>query len=207
MVKMEEIFRYNWHETNIAEFLHRHSLPVLCEETDIATFIRNYRESYLADYDAVIRDGNIKGFSDETYRSLYAQKSSNAITFDKIIAAIKACVADVFIDLWRDPNSYDTSRGSMKTFLALKCRNKSIDRFRRLSAHIADELSEEQISELPEPFAIISYQNVQAIMSMDSQKEAGLQFVDNICSVVRLHKSGTDEFGFYKLIEKHVKEV
>ncbi len=98
MVKMEEIFRYNWHETNIAEFLHRHSLPVLCEETDIATFIRNYRDSYLADYDAVIRDGNIKGFSDETYRSLYAQKSSNAITFDKIIAAIKACQSSHYGD-------------------------------------------------------------------------------------------------------------
>ena len=69
---------------------------------------------------------------------------------------VEECVADVFIDLWRDPNSYDTSRGSMKTFLALKCRNKSIDRFRRLSAHIADELSEEQISELPEPFAKIA---------------------------------------------------
>ena len=54
---------------------------------------------------------------------------------------------------------------------------------------------------------ISSYPHVQAIMPRDSQKEKGLQFVDNICSVMRLIKSGTDEYGFYQIISKTVKEV
>ena len=54
---------------------------------------------------------------------------------------------------------------------------------------------------------ISTYNNVQAIMPRDSQKEPGLQFVDNICSILRLHKSGTDKHKFYPLIEKWIKEV
>ncbi len=51
------------------------------------------------------------------------------------------------------------------------------------------------------------YQHVQAISPKDSQKEAGLQFVDNICSVIRLHKSSSDVYHFYHLIEARAKEV
>ena len=54
---------------------------------------------------------------------------------------------------------------------------------------------------------ISSYKNVQAIMPRDSQKEPGLQFVDNLCSVIRLYKSDSDEYGFYDIIRKYVKEV
>ena len=98
MVKMEEAIRYNWHETNIAEFLHRHALPVFYEEADISSFIEKYRDRYLADYDDVIRDGIIKGFSDDTYNRLHEQKSTNTITFDRIIAAIKACQSSHYGD-------------------------------------------------------------------------------------------------------------
>ena len=54
---------------------------------------------------------------------------------------------------------------------------------------------------------ISSYKNVQAIMSRDSQKEPGLQFVDNICGVIRLHKSDVDEHRFFDMIRKNAKEV
>jgi len=54
---------------------------------------------------------------------------------------------------------------------------------------------------------ISSYKNVQAIMPRDSQKEPGLQLVDNICSVIRLYKANSDEYGFYKIISNFVKEV
>ncbi|MCQ2530128.1 MAG: DUF3800 domain-containing protein [Lachnospiraceae bacterium] len=54
---------------------------------------------------------------------------------------------------------------------------------------------------------ISSYNHVQAIMSRDSQKEPGLQFVDNLCSIMRMHKSGSDENNFYSLIENCVREV
>lgn len=51
------------------------------------------------------------------------------------------------------------------------------------------------------------YNNVQAIMPRDSQLEAGLQYVDNICSILRMHKMNTDAYGFYEKIEKWVVEV
>ena len=54
---------------------------------------------------------------------------------------------------------------------------------------------------------ISSYGNVQAIMARDSQIEPGLQLVDNMRSILRLHKSDSDKYGFYPMIEKWVREV
>ena len=51
------------------------------------------------------------------------------------------------------------------------------------------------------------YPYVQAIMARDSQKEYGLQFVDNLCSVIRLYISGSDENQFYTYIKDRVVEV
>ena len=44
-------------------------------------------------------------------------------------------------------------------------------------------------------------------MPRNSQKEEGLQFVDNLCSVVRHYKSGTDDNHMYELIANNVQEV
>ena len=52
-----------------------------------------------------------------------------------------------------------------------------------------------------------TYTNVQAIMPRDSQKEPGLQLVDNLCSIIRMHKSTTDKNDFYAMIQSHVEEV
>ena len=41
----------------------------------------------------------------------------------------------------------------------------------------------------------------------NSHLEEGLQFIDNLCSVIRLHKSKTDKFNFYTKIEKFIKEI
>ena len=49
--------------------------------------------------------------------------------------------------------------------------------------------------------------NITDIHPEDSQKQHGLQFADNICSVLRKHKSGEDEYQYFNLIEKFVKEV
>ena len=54
---------------------------------------------------------------------------------------------------------------------------------------------------------ISSYSNVQAIMPRDSQKEPGLQFVDNLCNIIRLNKSGTDQYNFYEYIKEWIVEV
>lgn len=49
--------------------------------------------------------------------------------------------------------------------------------------------------------------NIESIYPEDSQKQHGLQFADNICSVIRRYKSEDDEFHYYDVIEKFVKEV
>ncbi len=45
------------------------------------------------------------------------------------------CIADVFIQLWQQPESFDPVRGSLKTWLCLVARSKAIDRYRQLSRH------------------------------------------------------------------------
>ncbi len=49
--------------------------------------------------------------------------------------------------------------------------------------------------------------NVVSIYPEDSQRQHGLQFADNICSVLRRYKSDDDEFNYYGVIKKYVKEV
>ena len=71
---------------------------------------------------------------------------------------IEEVVADVFIDLWQKPEQYDATRGSLKSFLCLKCRSKAIDRFRKLSGCMLEDLNEETAAavaglpaDLPDP--------------------------------------------------------
>ena len=54
---------------------------------------------------------------------------------------------------------------------------------------------------------ISEYQNVQAIMPRDSQEEPGLQFADNVCSVLRQHKTEQEESECYKILKKRIREI
>ena len=54
---------------------------------------------------------------------------------------------------------------------------------------------------------LLSFEKVKTAVAADSQKETGLKFVDNLCSVIRLNKTNTDKYGFYKEIEPYAKEV
>lgn len=49
--------------------------------------------------------------------------------------------------------------------------------------------------------------NVTSIKACDSQKEVGIQFVDNLCSVFRLHRTNRDTMNFYSIIKPYVVEV
>ena len=49
---------------------------------------------------------------------------------------VEECVADVFIDLWENPDKYDAGRGTLKSWLCMVARCKAIDRYRALSRHI-----------------------------------------------------------------------
>lgn len=52
-----------------------------------------------------------------------------------------------------------------------------------------------------------SLDNVVSIVPGDSEKEHGLQFVDNICSVIRLHKSNDVKDFYYNYVKKDLREV
>lgn len=55
---------------------------------------------------------------------------------------------DVFVQLWRNPQSFNASRGSLATWLAVIARNRAIDQLRR--QHPEVELSETLISVDPD---------------------------------------------------------
>lgn len=51
------------------------------------------------------------------------------------------------------------------------------------------------------------FDNVTSIKPFDSQQLPGLQFVDNICSVIRMHLTGQDDSDYYSIIDFMIKEV
>lgn len=56
-------------------------------------------------------------------------------------------------------------------------------------------------------YTISKNENVVSIKPADSQLIPGLQYVDNICSAIRLNLSGSDEYGFYNLIKDKIIEI
>ena len=55
---------------------------------------------------------------------------------------------------------------------------------------------------------ILKFKNVKSIIPKDSQIVHGLQFIDNICSVIRLHISKAEQArSFYPLIKNMIKEI
>ena len=54
---------------------------------------------------------------------------------------------------------------------------------------------------------IKSYEHVNKIIPVNSELEAGLKYVDNLCSVIRLHLSDEDENNFFDLIKDDAIEI
>lgn len=51
-----------------------------------------------------------------------------------------------------------------------------------------------------------SFSHVTSAKPEDSQNEAGIQYADNLCSVIRLYKTNADPCGFYQVVEPFIKE-
>ncbi len=54
---------------------------------------------------------------------------------------------------------------------------------------------------------LLSFPHVLSAKPEDSQNEVGIQFADNLCSVIRLYKTNSDSYKFYEVVEQFVKEV
>ncbi len=54
---------------------------------------------------------------------------------------------------------------------------------------------------------ISSISSVISISACDSQKNPGLQFVDNLCSTCRHHLSKDDDYHFFDIIRENTKEI
>ena len=55
---------------------------------------------------------------------------------------IEECISDVYVHVWKNPNSFDKQRGSFKTFLVTLARSKALDAYRKLSKNKVVELNE-----------------------------------------------------------------
>ena len=55
------------------------------------------------------------------------------------------CIADVFIYLWEQPSRFDSSKGSLKSWLCMVARSKAIDRYRRAIKNDCVSLDEETL--------------------------------------------------------------
>jgi RNA polymerase sigma-70 factor, ECF subfamily len=70
----------------------------------------------------------------EAYRELapLALAAANRVLRDE--AAAEDVVQDVFMQLWLRPATYDPSRGSLTSFVAMLSRSRAVDRWRTRSA-------------------------------------------------------------------------
>lgn len=60
---------------------------------------------------------------------------------------MEECVADAFIQLWNNSKSLSETRGSVKTYLCVAVKSRSIDRYRKV-AHKSEIALVEQLAEI-----------------------------------------------------------
>ena len=67
--------------------------------------------------------------------------------------AAEEILQDVFYQLWRTPERFDASRGSLPAWLVVICRNRAISRLRKKNPAAGEELTEGMV---PLPFNLES---------------------------------------------------
>jgi len=102
---------------------------------------------------------------------------------------------DVFVQLWRNPQSFNASRGSLATWLAVIARNRAIDQLRR--KHPEVELSETLISVDPDlentaerKQAIEKVRAVLASMPTEQRSALEMAFFEGLTHVEIAGKTG-----------------
>jgi RNA polymerase sigma-70 factor, ECF subfamily len=84
---------------------------------------------------------------------------------------------DVFVKLWREPNRFDATRGTLQTLLLTQAHGRAVDMIR---SHTARAMREEKVSREHDPFApdvdaemmsLIDVQRVASAMNQITQSE------------------------------------
>jgi RNA polymerase sigma-70 factor (ECF subfamily) len=93
----------------------------------------------LEDHDLVLRvgRGDVRAF-EAIYDRHSAQAFGLAMRVTGRRRAAEEATQDAFLAVWRAARSYDTSRGTLKTWLLSMVRNRSIDWLRREARHDRD---------------------------------------------------------------------
>ena len=97
------------------------------------------RHNKLEDDDLVLRvaHGDVRAF-EAIYDRHSAQAFGLAMRVTGRRRAAEEATQDAFLGLWRAAQRYDTSRGTLKTWLLSMVRNRSIDSLRREARHDRD---------------------------------------------------------------------
>lgn len=90
---------------------------------------------------AEIRNGSIEAF-DAFYEQLVPFVFRIALKILKDKRDAEDICHDIFLEVYHNPNSYKPSRGSIKAWLAIKTRSRSLDRLRRKQRIVLEEPKE-----------------------------------------------------------------
>ena len=104
----------------------------------------------LEDHDLVLRvaRGDVRAF-EAIYDRHSAQVFGLAMRVTGRRRAAEEATQDAFLGVWRAARSYDTSRGTFKTWLLSMVRNRSIDCLRREARHDRDvEIDDALVAQL-----------------------------------------------------------
>ncbi len=104
----------------------------------------------LEDPELVLRaaDGNVKAF-EVIYDRYSARVFGLALRVTGSRREAEEATQDAFISVWRAARSYDTSRGTVKTWILSMVRNRSIDCLRREARHARDlEIDDARVGRL-----------------------------------------------------------
>jgi RNA polymerase sigma-70 factor (ECF subfamily) len=55
---------------------------------------------------------------------------------------IEECIGDAYVSLWQNPNAFDSSKGTLKTFLAIITKRRALDKYRQLKKITIIEIDE-----------------------------------------------------------------
>ena len=90
------------------------------------------------------RDEKIMAGIIEKYSKLLWKMVSSILVNAGSVQDIEECVADVFIDLWINPQKYDPEKSKLSSYLSIVARTNAIDRYRQISRR--KEVSIEEVA-------------------------------------------------------------